>query len=523
MVKHLERLYSIDKASLDVMHLQHLREALMIQGSQKDYAGNLPPPYPLYEESELSIRGPKFAMRELCGVEDENAEFCGIPISPDVQFTGTLRAERFQPDATSAVLSDLRAHGGAILVLGCGLGKTVNAIYCWIRLGVKALLIAHKVFLLDQWQERLAQFAPNARIGVIRGQEINIDECDIVLATMQSLSQISYDPAMFASFGMVIVDEAHRVCAKTMSRCLPVVASRYMLALSATPQRKDGADAVLYHYFHRVSFERHREHEQANVQLLHMQGGPRKEHWVFLAGGAKRLNFSRMVTELTTSALRNKLIVDVVVQACEEQRKVLLLSDRRAHLENLYQLLQGALAHIRHPMDEAEAEAERAKWAVPELAELTRVPVVDFYVGQRKKEELKRAESADVILATYQMAQEGLDISPPPDTLILSTPKADIVQSVGRVMRDATTEGALPRIIDVVDSWSLFLGLASKRRSLYISRKYNQQHFDFGANGDAQVRAATPQAYAEEDREAQLFYEQQQIAEGNFGDITCPF
>ena len=85
--------------------------------------------------------------------------------------------------------------------------KTVLSLKIIAELKKKTLVIVHKGFLLNQWVERIHQFLPDARIGKIQGQVIDIDDKDIVIGMLQSLSMKDYPNDMFDSFGLTIVDE----------------------------------------------------------------------------------------------------------------------------------------------------------------------------------------------------------------------------------------------------------------------------------------------------------------------------
>jgi len=57
----------------------------------------------------------------------------------------------------------------------------------------KTLVIVHKEFLMNQWRDRINQFIPSARVGFIQQSRIEINNKDIVLAMLQSLSMRDYD------------------------------------------------------------------------------------------------------------------------------------------------------------------------------------------------------------------------------------------------------------------------------------------------------------------------------------------
>ena len=93
---------------------------------------------------------------------------------------------------------------------------------------------------------------------------------------------------------------------------------------------------------------------------------------------------------------------------------------------------------------------------------------VGYYIGVMKTEELKKRESKQIILATYSMAAEALDIKSL-TSLFLASPKSDIIQAVGRILREKHTN---PLVIDLIDNHDVFLNQFNKRRSFYNEKKY---------------------------------------------------
>jgi predicted helicase len=83
-----------------------------------------------------------------------------------------------------------------------------------------------------------------------------------------------------------------------------------------------------------------------------------------------------------------------------------------------------------------------------------------------KEDELEVSSRAKIIIATYSMAQEGLDI-PVLDTLVMTTPHSDVTQAVGRIMRETPGKVNAPLIIDIVDRWSVFNSMFKKRCVIY--------------------------------------------------------
>ena len=143
---------------------------------------------------------------------------------------------------------------------------------------------------------------------------------------------------------------------------------------------------------------------------------------------------------------RTELIFNLIKKYNLEKRSILILSDRREHLKLLYELLDG---YSR-----------------------------GYYVGGMKPEELRESQEKDILLATFSMASEGMDI-PKLNTVILASPKSDVEQSVGRIFRQkADVREFHPLIIDIQDNFSMFKNQCNKRVILY--RKSNFTLFQNG-------------------------------------------
>ena len=183
-------------------------------------------------------------------------------------------------------------------------------------------------------------------------------------------------------------------------------------------------------------------------------------------GFQRKPNMVKMVSNITGYEPRTQYIVDIVagILEGEEGRKVLLLSGRRPHLKALY---EGMNAH-------------------PKLCGVSK----GYYVGGMKQRDLKVSQECQVILGTYQMASEALDI-PALDTLVFASPYKDIEQSVGRILRvKADQRLRMPLIVDIADTFSMFTRYWKKRSGYYAKEGY---HVDIKARKtvDSQVYEET--------------------------------
>ena len=109
-----------------------------------------------------------------------------------------------------------------------------------------------------------------------------------------------------------------------------------------------------------------------------------------------------------------------------------------------------------------------------------------YYVGGMKEASLKETEEKQVVVATYAMAAEALDIKTL-STLVMVTPKTDIVQSVGRILREKHDK---PLVVDIVDGHDVFKNQWAKRRRYYKKCEYTIRSINstkYGGFGDDEI------------------------------------
>lgn len=348
----------------------------------------------------------------------------------NMRFEGTLSPQLQQTHAAAACKQAMSETGGGVLSLSVGMGKTVVALWLACELGMKTLVVVNKMVLLDQWRERIQRFVPGAAVGTIQGTILHTEGCDIVVAMLQSLSQKEYD---LKGFGFLVVDECNHIAAPRFSQAMLQMNCPYRLGLSATPDRKDGLTKVLVWFMGPIFLRLERDSSRVvQVDMMHFSsceafGGPPPTRY-------GKLNFEGVVETLCTSTERNAMIVKRVEQLLHRQpsRHVLILSARRPHCFALEQAL-GAKARV--------------------------------YLGGMSQSDLTAASQSQVVVATYSMAAEGLDI-PTLNTLLLATPKRDVVQACGRIMRGEGGD-VDPIIMDIKDEWACTKGQWAERVKLY--------------------------------------------------------
>ena len=404
--------------------------------------------YPVYLESKTKIYMPKFYGLEHFGEPEQNILEDGYDI--DVSFKGSLRESQQAP--VQAFMNSCK-HGplveqsnGGIISLPCGGGKTIVALYLIAALKKKTIIVVHKEFLMNQWKERIKTFLPDARVGTVQASTIDIDNKDIVICMLQSLSMKEYPKDQFDSFGFTIVDECHHISSEVFSRALPKITSRYTLGLSATPKRQDGMTKVFLWFLGPMLFKGEADTKKCiDMRVIQYKSFDTvycKEE--ITAGG--QLCYPRMINNITNYERRTLLIIELIRRLIRQGKKILILSDRRKHLTRIFEL----------------------------ITQYT-IASVGYYVGGMKQKDLDISETNQILLGTYAMSSEGMDI-PDLDALILASPKSNIIQSVGRILRKKHEHN--PIVYDIVDEFSKFPNQYVKRRAYYRKMKYPIQIYN---------------------------------------------
>lgn len=447
-------LYQIDKNNYDDADINFIKGQLTIRPST-NYSG-LSESFNMYIEKDNMLQIPKFYSIEKFGLKYENT--CqGTNII--TTFIIELKAE--QKKILPYILEEYQKKGGGILSLSCGYGKTIIALYFIALLKKKTLIIVHRDFLITHWTEKINMCLENIKIGTIQGQTINIDKCDIVIAMVQTLSSNDYPDNFFNSFGHVIIDECHRVSSSVFSKILFKIQNNYILGLSATPDRKDGLTQVLNWHIGNV----------IKIPFLNTNQYAKQDTKIDIYVKRYILNFSEKyknhtelnkerlvqnnVSKIISYNLRTEIIVNTVISEynlCND-RHFLILSDRHTHLEQLYK------------------EFKKQKF-----------DSVIIYIGGMKETVFNKCKSTSIILSTYSMSTEGLDI-PSLNCLVLASPKIEITQAIGRIVRPKINNVPL-LIIDYVDLLNVFMNESKKRLKIYKNNSYYISDYIYDPNNN---------------------------------------
>jgi superfamily II DNA or RNA helicase len=319
--------------------------------------------------------------------------------------------------------------------------NTVMALNIISKVQKKTLILVHKEFLMNQWIERIGEFLPSARIGKIQGPKFEVDDRDIVLGMIQTMYSRDFPAGAFDSFGLTIIDEVHRIGSEEFSKTLLKTVTPYMLGISATVDRKDGLTSVLHMFIGDKIYHDDSEKEDPvivrGIQFQHTDPDFIQMEYDF-RGNPK---YSTMISKLCDFGPRKNFIVKVTQDLLSEnnEKQIMIL----AHNRSLLTYLHDAIQHKS-------------------------IGTVGYYVGGMKEKALKETEEKQIVLATYAMAAEALDIKTL-STLIMATPKTDIEQSVGRILRSKHEN---PIVVDIVDLHDTFQNQWKTRKRFYKKCNY---------------------------------------------------
>ncbi len=171
------------------------------------------------------------AVEELTAEELNELEF--IPTSVQQEALAALEKSR-----------EAGYHRG-LVVLATGLGKTWLAAFDSVQCQAKRILfVAHREEILLQAEETFVRLRPNDRTGFYKGQHQN-EECDLLFASVQTIGKAVHLKKFSPShFDYIVVDEFHHASAPTYRNLLNHFQPKFLLGLTATPERTDQADIL---------------------------------------------------------------------------------------------------------------------------------------------------------------------------------------------------------------------------------------------------------------------------------------
>lgn len=409
-----------------------------------------PKSFPIYTENDKRIYIPRYYGLQHYGLPDK----CTLPEGihcENLKFEGTLREQQLEPVQKFITAASDPLKRGGIISVPCGFGKTIMSVYIACHFKKKTMFVSHKDFLNQQFLETVKQFVPNAKVGLIKQSKVDVEDKDIVIASLQSLAMRDYDLNIFKQFGLVIIDEVHHLGAEVFCRAFQKLNVSMILGLSATLNRKDGMRKVFEYYIGKSVYKYVKQEKvEVNVEM-HKYFDPDVSYSAVKQLWNGKPNNSAMINNICSFMPRTMYIINILKRILrnEPDRKILILSERRQQLTTFEELV------IKEGL----------------------VKEVGYYVGGLTQSALDISASKQIILATFQMAAEGMNI-PTLNTVIFASPISDVQQSLGRILREKPSERKyVPLCIDIWDEFSLFTRKGYTRIKYYNVNHYNVKYY----------------------------------------------
>jgi superfamily II DNA or RNA helicase len=317
---------------------------------------------------------------------------------------------------------------GGILCAKTGTGKSVMGAYIASKLGLKTLVVVPLTSLIEQWKKVFLDFTDvkEDEIGIIQANKCDVKGKKVVIGMLHTLAKEKFD--INNEFGTVIYDEVHKLGAETFSVVAMRFFCRYRIGLSATPRRKDGTDKVFIYNIGKIISSDDKLDiipSVLRINYSHTECKGVYNSW------NNEFNFGKYMTKLSQAKNRNEMLIKLILKLYKKDRNILVLCDRVQHVKYLYEVLK------------------------------KEIDDVGIFISEKKEHDKK------VIIATHGSCGIGIDI-PRLDTLIFASPRSDIEQPVGRILR--YYEGKKqPLIVDIVD-------LACKEMKWYAEKRKKFYH-----------------------------------------------
>lgn len=347
-----------------------------------------------------------------------------------------LKGEVKLYDYQERALKRLLDGKNGILEAPCGSGKTQIGLALIKKCGGRALWLTHTKKLMTQSLERAKAYF-DGDFGTITEGEVHIGR-DITFATVQTMRTI--DPSVYENeFDIIIVDECHH-CVGTPTKVMQFYKvltncnARRKYGLSATLSRGDNlircVYAIIGKKLHTITEE---EVGSKIIKAKHIKVEINLDYSMRdYCDGDGTINYTKLITMLSERAERNDIIVEKVM--------------------NLYSLGKKQLV-LCHRVNQVKELSDR----------ISRFCKVNCIVGSVRDK--NREYDGDVIIATYSLAKEGLDI-PDLDAVHFATPQKDratVKQSAGRVERNIDGKEQ-PLVIDYVDTKIDYCNMCYRKR-----------------------------------------------------------
>ncbi len=355
-----------------------------------------------------------------------------------VRFKSSISLYDYQQEAVE--VANKKDFG--VIVAPPGSGKTVMGLEIVALKQQPTLIIVHRRQLFDQWVDRIQSFLgiPKFQVGKIDGSNFEIGE-KITVAMIQSLQTPKLaDKDKLYRAGTIIVDECHHIPAKTFREVIQHFHSYYLYGFTATPIRKNKDEKHIFLHIGDIIHE----------MIIPLTSNQNKQLSVTIQSTALFAPFNVSTDKIETlinilihDTARIEIIIEDIKREVRAGRKILVLTERKAHVDIFHQYMKGICETITLTGEDSE---------------------------QSKKAKLQLIDDSDfqVLIATGQFIGEGTDIGIL-DCLVLAYPfsfEGKLVQYIGRVQRSPVA----PVIYDYRDYRIDYFNNLFKQRNKYYRK-----------------------------------------------------
>ena len=442
--------YAIKKSFLTEAQINHLRSNLTMAPKVLDKFQKNVVHFPIYYESSTRFYVPRAWGKTNYGEPEADIMSDGLPLPDSIVFRTTFPPHDFQKEIMNTFIE--KGSNGLICV-PCGYGKTFMALNLAIQLRRRFLIIVDKEFLMNQWKSEIENFIEGVRVGILQANKVQMDsdKYDVTICMIQTICRRDFPDGFFDQYGFTIFDECHHLGASYFCQALKKIQTKYMLGLSATPDREDGLTCVFEAFLGEPVYKNttRAPDREAVVKAVWFDSADPAYQEVPVNWRGEPVT-AKLLNQVADFEPRNQKIMQLIHEyASDPERFILILSDRISQLEWF---------------DEA----------------LNQTPYKHgYYIGGMKQSILDdNADKCQILMATYQMASEAFSVKKL-NTVILATPRKNVQQSTGRIFRQRVEERKLaPHIIDIIDSHDCHKRRWWIRQRFYKECQYTFQHVD---------------------------------------------
>lgn len=333
---------------------------------------------------------------------------------------------RDQDVVVRRALEELKNKRSTFLACYTGFGKTTLGLYLTCSLGLKTVILIYVDTVKREWPDSIVKFT-NLKCQMVTNEKVLDPEADIYVIGIKKASNM--DRKQFENIGTVIIDEAHIATVLTFSKVMYKFKPQYLIALTATPDRRSDGMHKLYKPFFGEMDDYIIRREKKNFTVIRYQTKykPNIEYNSFY--GKSRLDWNEMERSLAENEERQDEIVDLAIKYIN-QHKIMIASFLQSLSKALYQKI----------LDRTNGNAALL---ISNIKEWNR--------------------SKRILVAGRKKAGVGMN-DPELTMLILTSSMKDVRQLEGRIRTDNNL------IIDIVDNHNIYKNHFKIREKWYLEK-----------------------------------------------------